>query len=63
MVENKELSSAKGLRLDLVSRLCKSKTMKVLKIVPVECLHSSLSMMRTDYLKLHSVGDFSKRPI
>ena len=42
------------------SRSYKSKTIKVRKLIPVERLHSPLSMMRTGHLKLLSVGDFFK---
>ena len=37
--------------------------MKVLRLIPVENLHSPLSMIRTDHLELLFVGDFSKSPL
>ena len=62
-VENKEVLAAKSFLLDcnrLASRVCKSKTIKVPKLNPVKLLHSPLSMVRSDHLKLPFVGNFSK---
>ena len=47
-------------RLTKISRLCISKTIKFPKLIPVENLHSTLSMIITDHLKLLFVGDFWK---
>ena len=62
-VENEEVSSAKSFGLDC-KQFGKSfmhiKNNKGPKLIFVERLHSSLSMMRTDHLKLLFVCDFSK---